>query len=278
MSLLDTPKPPEITGARTVRPLDEAAPKTVLDLARKPEPATQPAKKEPVAMNSKAASIRTLLRDTPEGMDYDQLSNHTGIARDRIAAHVAGLLTSGDAKKFMDGERVFFKFSGDPARVGDRRGDQQPTTKTAAPPTGQRVPPQDARTASAAAPKAEAPKAPPVVSPPVDGERSTPHSSSAKPSAASAPVQQTAGVQSPGSASAGTVSATASTTATPAAPADQKHREPFDLMTELALVAAAILATEVRAMDFTNGPALARALQNFERADRLREDAKGARA
>lgn len=51
--------------------------------------------------------------------------------------------------------------------------------------------------------------------------------------------------------------------------------EPFDLMTELTIVAAANLAAAVRDCDPIKVNAC---LRTFERADKLREQAKGARA
>jgi hypothetical protein len=80
-------------------------------------------------VNSKAANIRALLYQHPDGMGYAQLSSATGIARDKIAAHVASLMTGGDVKPFIvNGERLF-KYVGDPAKVTQR--DVQPQSRPA---------------------------------------------------------------------------------------------------------------------------------------------------
>lgn len=164
-------------------------------------------------------------------------------------------------------------------------------TKTAAPPTGQRVPPQDARTASAAAPRpedipglprlrAEAAAAAPeqkTAAPPATA-RAAPSQEGAEPARVAAPVQQTAGAQVPA------IAASVHTERPPpAAPAEPKRREPLDLITEMAILSAALLAAEVRALllefEHVIGPMtdLERALRNFERADKLREEAKAGR-
>lgn len=106
MSLLDQPSAPEPRNARVVRPLDEP---------RRPDP------QDISAMNNKSASIRALLHQSPEGLGYDELSKHTGIARDRIAAFVSVLITAGDVKPYeFAGRGRVFKYVGDPRRVGPR--------------------------------------------------------------------------------------------------------------------------------------------------------------
>jgi hypothetical protein len=71
-------------------------------------------------MNNKSASIRALLHQNPDGMDYEELSRHTGVARDKISAFVAALIGQGDVKPYeVDGRRIF-KYCGDPKRVGPR--------------------------------------------------------------------------------------------------------------------------------------------------------------
>lgn len=137
-SLLDTltpATPPTPKNARTVRPLDhkddEREPLTVAPL----DPAKLTLTKAP-PVNSKAASIRALLRDHPEGLGYDGLCKGTGIARDRIASHLANLLTAGDIKGYeLPGRGRVFKITGiGTDKVGERKADQVPATASTAAP------------------------------------------------------------------------------------------------------------------------------------------------
>lgn len=133
--------PPQPTGARIIRPLDEP-----------PEP-----KKEAPTVNNKSASIRALLSMHPDGLGYDDICRHTGIARDKIAAFTSVLITAGDIKAFIvEGDRRIFKYVGDPKRAGPRNLDQPVAT-----PKKQRDTPAVEKAPKAApvglAPKAEAP-------------------------------------------------------------------------------------------------------------------------
>lgn len=165
-------------------------------------------------MNQRAASVRALLADHPEGMGYDELSKRTGIPRDKIGKPVGDLLVARDIKRFViDGRGEIFRFSGDQQTIGTRRQEQQPAPKPtvpqkeskldgiplsslgkpaapkpATPPAPTSAPSKDAEPVRVADQKAVAPQVPPVVRPPVDAEGSTPHASSAKPAAAAAPV------------------------------------------------------------------------------------------
>lgn len=137
MDTLNPASPPPAKGARTVRPLDhkdddrdETIPVAPLDPAK-----LTPMKAPPV--NSKAASIRALLRDHPDGLGYDGLCKGTGIARDRIVAHLANLLTAGDIKGYeLPGRGRVFKITGGGVdKVAERKPNQTPTVnhKAAAP-------------------------------------------------------------------------------------------------------------------------------------------------
>lgn len=135
--MLNPASPPPPKAARTVRLLDhkddecdETLPVAPLDPAK-----LIPTKEPPV--NSKAASIRALLRDHPDGLGYDGLCKGTGIARDRIVAHLANLLTAGDIKGYeLPGRGRVFKITGGGVdKVAERKPNQTPTVnhKAAAP-------------------------------------------------------------------------------------------------------------------------------------------------
>ena len=94
----------------------------------------------------------------------------------------------------------------------------------------------------------------------------------------SSPVQQTAGGGEKSAAVPGPMPKSEPVrSATPAGPADRKHRAAPDLMTELAIIAAANLAAAVRDCEISGIPELESALSIFERADKLREEAKAER-
>jgi hypothetical protein len=175
--------------------------------------------------------------------------------------------------------------------------------KTAAPPTGQRVPPQDARTARVAAPKV-APSSERGGTPIVDSPAPTVITSQYGAATPSSPKGPAAGnvampqsrpegalhetpprsedsvtESTPGRAGISSDRATGMGAGSPLKAPHAPHREPLDLMTEMAIVSAALLAAEVRAAAiYLTAPALERALRNFERADKLREEAKAGRA
>lgn len=91
-------------------------------------------------MSNKSAAIRTALAGRPAGMDYDQLSQATGIGRDRITSFLSVMLGNGDVKAFLEDGKRIFKYSGDPDRAGPRVAD------STAPAPLQRTPMPPART------------------------------------------------------------------------------------------------------------------------------------
>lgn len=286
MSLLDTlhpsSPPPTPKNARSVRPLDRPGDEREED--EPPVPAAcGPIDYKALAMNNKAASLRTLLRDHPDGLGFDELSRYTGIARDRIGAHVASLLSNGDAKAFeIPGRGRIFKFAGDPKRVGPRFPDQIPTVTHKAAATTQ---PASSRDDAARA-------APSTAAEPKNAETSTPTPATGSSSASAAsPTEAPQGSTRPIPDDVAAPSARAPASVPVLDPAKWLKDEPADrppaasedsalaLAIDLALVAANNLAAAIRdCVEFGEDDAVGMALANFERADRLYVSAKGTRA
>lgn len=248
-SLIDTPSAPEPKGARVVRPLDAPA-------------------KADIPVNNKSASIRTLLSQHPDGLGYDDISRYTGVARDRVGAFVAALISSGDVKPYEFPERGrVFKYVGDPKRAGSRVEH----------PPKERPPLPIAK--EAARPPAQTELATPSATP-----RTAPLEEGAEPARVAGPVA----AMSPAPAVAEQKQPLAEPQAQPPSvgePQTEHLSQPgkkvsaaksplYDLSTELAIIAAANLAAAVRDCNIDGIPELERALLNFERADRAREESK----
>lgn len=128
MDTLQPAEPPTAKGARALHPLDGDR----VDVAdnSKREPSID---YKAMALKNRAAAVRYALFDNPDGLGYDELSKGTGIARDRIAAHIGNLLVAGDIKayEFPGRGRVFKITSQGADRVGERAADQVPAKSTA---------------------------------------------------------------------------------------------------------------------------------------------------
>lgn len=270
MSLLDTltpATPPAPKNARTVRPLDHTDDERDETL---PVVALEPAKFTPTKasqMNNKAASVRALLNDHPEGLGYDAIAKGTGIARDSIGKHIANLLIAGDVKgyEFNDGRGRVFKITETGAqKVGDRKPDQTPSTAAARSEGAQGTGlPEAGRNGRADA--AESPGRPAA-----DAATKT-----ATPREVSAPTR-TAGADPMSAAPPAAAAAINLAPFTEKGPTlDFYHRRSQNesalaIATDLVIVAAANLAAAVRdCVEFSDDDAVGIALRNFERADRL---------
>lgn len=252
-SLLDALRPanpPAAKNARTVNVLDGDA----MDLSPTPTiPASVDYKQ--LAMNNKAASLRALLYDHPDGLNYDELCKYTGIARDSIYAHMAGLVHEGDAKAYeLPARGRFFKFTGDPRRVGPRHLADAPT----------KAAPSNAAARSEGAQDTGLPDAGRSTRADAATSPGRPADDAATQLKTAAP-QRSASLPLPGRSDTNSVSAAA-----------------HALAVEMVTVAANNLAVEVRELlrevgGLDDDDSLTRALANFERADRLYVQTKGER-
>lgn len=284
MSLLDTltpGAPPTPKGARVVRPLDD--PRDDIEV---PD------------MSNKSKSVLALLRQHEDGLGYDDLSRYTGIARDKIASFVAVLITASEVKayEFPDRGRIF-KAVVDPKRAGPRK--ETPATRVA-------IPSIAASGAKESLDQREHQSDRKSVEPGSRGGARRDDDSSSRPdhrhgeerSSNRGPVDEAAGsavspavpavaeqkqpVSEPARAAVSEAApkpAAQPPVAPPPQPKVSTRPVPlYDLSTELAIIAAANLAAAVRDCKIDGIPELVRALWNFDRADKAREDAKAGAA
>lgn len=323
MDTLRPAEPPAAKGARLVRSLDGDP----LDLAQIPKPAPSCDYKA-LAMNNKAASLRTLLHDNPAGLNYDELCKYTGIARDRIATHMAGLIREGDAKEYeLAGRGRFFRFTGDPRRIAPRFPDAVPTiTHATTPPAAKPSTAADRKPADRSSPPAsdralDSAATTSTAAPRIEGAQDTGLADAGRTrraDAAASPGRPAEGVATPqpvapqtsvsarpdtdSLAVGGPASATDPKTEAPRAeeaarPSADRSHSPGDrpltparasaiidgahaIAIELVAVTANTVITEVRAAFGDRElqrtwPELARAISNFERADRIYVGTKG---
>jgi hypothetical protein len=115
LSLVDTlapANPPVPTGARIVRPLDDA-------------------ERDDDEPKTKAETIRAALRAHPDGLDLDQLSKLTGIPRTTIGANVAALI-SGKCATWSSNERGkrVYHYASEPSRPYTGPRDENPESRS----------------------------------------------------------------------------------------------------------------------------------------------------